>query len=128
MPVRYITGNPLIKEVIMEYFDFHDPFLWLKIVTIIISAIGATCSLILAIKKRKVKFDALVDFLEQKMEEAEEHTNYNGAEKLKYVLSEVFKYCVENHIKYNEDKVVEKVEELIEFSKKVNNERKNPVL
>ena len=112
----------------MEYFDFHDPFLWLKIVTIVISAIATTISLILAIKKRKVKFDALVDFLELKMEEAEEHTNYTGAEKLKYVLSEVFKYCVENHIKYNEDKVVEKIEELVEFSKKVNNKRNNPLL
>lgn len=112
----------------MEYFDFHDPFLWLKIVTIIISAIATTVSLILAVKKRKVKFDALVDFLELKMEEAEEHKNYTGEEKLKYVLSEVFKYCVENHIKYNEEKVIEKVEELIEFSNKVNNERNNPVL
>ena len=111
----------------MEYFDVHDYWFWLKVVQLLVSIFSLGFAVIMAIYKKKIKFSDFVDHLETWICEAEEHKKYTGAEKLKYVLSEAFKFCVENHIKYDEEKITEKIESLIELSKKVN-KKENPIL
>lgn len=113
--------------MIMEYFDIHDYWFWLKVVQLIVSFGSLAFAVIMAIYKKKIKFRDFVVNLETWIIEAEQHKNYTGAEKLKYVLNEAFKFCVENHIKYDEEKITEKIEGLIELSKQVN-KRSNKVL
>lgn len=112
----------------MEYFDIHDYWFWLKVVQLVVSFGSLVFAVIMAIYKKKIKFSDFVDHLEDWIVEAEQHKNYTGAEKLKFVLSEAFKFCVENHIKYDENKITEKIESLIELSKQVNAKKGNPIL
>lgn len=114
----------VILVIDMEYFDLNDYWFWLKVVQLIVSACSLLFAVIMAIYKKKIKFSDFVENIETWVEEAEEHTNYTGAEKMQYVLNLAFRYCTENHIKYNENDIVEKIEKLIELSKKVNT-RKN---
>ncbi|MBO7693992.1 MAG: hypothetical protein J6T10_15340 [Methanobrevibacter sp.] len=111
----------------MEYFDLTDENLWIKILQIVVSVISIIVAVIIAIHKRKIKFDTLVDYIEKLMIEAEQHKNYNGAEKLQFVLSQLFEYCVQNHIKYDKEKFIAKIENLIELTKQVN-KKENPLL
>lgn len=104
----------------MEYFDLNDYWFWLKVVQLIVSACSLLFAVIMAIYKKKIKFSDFVENIETWIEEAEEHTNYTGAEKMQYVLDKAFRYCTENHIKYSEKDIVDKIESLIELSKKVN--------
>lgn len=108
----------------MEYFDLNDYWFWLKVVQLIVSACSLVFAVIMAIYKKKIKFSDFVENIEKWVEEAEEHTNYTGAEKMQYVLNNAFRFCTENHIKYSESDIVDKIESLIELSKKVNT-RKN---
>lgn len=106
--------------VYMEYFDLNDYWFWLKVVQLIVSAGSLLFAVVMAIYKKKIKFSDFVENIETWIEEAEEHTNYTGAEKMQYVLDKSFRYCTENHIKYSETDIVDKIESLIELSKKVN--------
>ena len=54
------------------------------------------------------------------MEIAENHTKYKGEDKKKYVLEKVNLYAEENGLKFYAKNVADKIEELVEFSKKVN--------
>lgn len=112
----------------MEYFDIHDYWFWLKVVQLLVSVGSLAFAVIMAIYKKKIKFSDFVDNLETWICEAEDHKNYTGAEKLKLVLSEAFKFCVENHIKYDEDKITAKIENLIELSKEVNTSKGRQIL
>lgn len=104
----------------MEYFDVKDVFFWVKVAQLVITAISVSISIILAIKKRKIKFSELLNNLFSWIEEAETHEQYDGAEKLEWVLNRAFKYCVSNHIAYHEEKVTDEIERIIALSKSVN--------
>lgn len=122
------TYYSLVKLVIvMEYFDLNDYWFWLKVVQLIVSACSLVFAVIMGIYKKKIKFSDFVENIETWVEEAEEHNNYTGAEKMQYVLNNAFRYCTENHIKYNESEIIDKIESLIELSKKVNQRKNNKI-
>lgn len=105
----------------MEFFDIGDKWFWLKVVQLVITAISVLISVIMAIKKRKVKFSELLNNMFSWIEEAETHTTWEGNEKLDFVLNRAFKYCMTYHIKYEEEDITNEVERILALSKSVNN-------
>lgn len=97
-----------------------DKFFWVKIAQVVVTAISVIISLILAIKKRKIKVTELLQYIITWITEAEMHKAYTGAEKLNYVLSNAFKFCVQHHIYYNETQLTNEVERLLSMTKVVN--------
>lgn len=87
-------------------------------VSLLISIFGFVVALIKEIKLKK--WDALKDVLITFIEKAEEFTTYSGAEKKTAVLKWTKEYCETHNIKFDVDKVNSQIEELIEFTKKVN--------
>lgn len=63
---------------------------------------------------------ALLEAVAPLVEIAETLVNYSGAEKKAYVLTKVKEYSGENKIEFNIEKVSDKIEQLVELSKKVN--------
>lgn len=54
------------------------------------------------------------------VKEAEEFVNYSGSEKKNYVLTKMNQFSIDNKIKYNEEYVSSKIEELIDTTNVVN--------
>lgn len=54
------------------------------------------------------------------IKKAEQFTNYSGAEKLNYVLTNYKLDCLNNGVKYNEDAALAQIEEIIDLTKSVN--------
>lgn len=54
------------------------------------------------------------------IEEAETFVHYSGEEKKQYVLTKANMFAIENKIKFNEQAVSEKIEELVTLTKQVN--------
>jgi len=76
------------------------------------------------ITKKKLKNNyVLLDAVAPLMEIAESFTNFSGEEKKAYVLTKANQFAIENGIKFNSQAVTEKIEELIELSKSVNNHK-----
>ena len=122
-PKRTIKNSIFaIEKYNMDFFDISDQYFWLKVASLVISAVSSTCAIILALKKRKIKFSELINNLFSWIEEAETHDSYTGSEKLEFVLNRAFKYCTTNHIAYHEDKVTDEIERIIALSKSVNAE------
>lgn len=72
----------------------------------------------------KGQFEVLGDFLIKAMEQAEE-SGMTGLGKKAYVISLVIQKCAELNLNYNsiKDIVASKIEELVEFSKRVNSRK-----
>lgn len=108
----------------------------IKIGSGVISVITSLLAILAAIKGGKWKglfknvsavnhkTQVLINFIE----EAEDHGNWNGKDKLQYVLSKYIVYCTENKIKYDEPSVTEEINKLIELSNKVNSNKENKKL
>ena len=111
-----------------NFFDIGDQYFWLKVAQVVITFASVIISIIIAIKKRKIKFCDLLDNLFSWIEEAETHDKLTGEEKLDWVLNKAFKYCVSNHIAYKEENLAEEVERIIALSKSVNNAYHAPVV
>ena len=110
----------------MDFFDVGDKYFWLKVAQLVITAVSVTISVVLAIKKRKIKFSELINNLFSWIEEAETHALLNGPEKLEFVLNRAFKYCVTNHIAYAENDLTDEIERILALSKSVNNSYHEP--
>lgn len=54
------------------------------------------------------------------IKEAEKFTNFSGAEKKEYVLTKANQFALVNNILFDEDKISEKIEELVTLTKTVN--------
>ena len=83
-----------------------------------------------AIKENKSKRSAqtelsIGDELLALMEEAEKFTNYSGEEKKAYVITRVKEQLSSKKIRFDSNKISEKIEELIQLSKGVNSRKKN---
>lgn len=52
--------------------------------------------------------------------EAERFVNYSGAEKKEYVMTKINQYALENHIKFNQEEISKRIEELVALTKEVN--------
>lgn len=65
--------------------------------------------------------------LAELVEKAETFTNYSGAEKLNYVLTNYKLDCINNGIKYDEAAVTEQIEKIINLTKNVNTKSVNVI-
>lgn len=65
--------------------------------------------------------------LAELVEKAESFTNYSGAEKLNYVLTNYKLDCINNGIKYDEAAVTEQIEKIIKLTKNVNTKSVNVI-
>ena len=54
------------------------------------------------------------------IEEAETFMNYSGEEKKQYVLTKANRFAIDNNIKFDEQAVSDKIEELVTLTKQVN--------
>ena len=54
------------------------------------------------------------------IKEAEKFVSYSGEEKKAYVMTKANQFAIENNIPFNEEKVSEKIEELVELTRQVN--------
>lgn len=60
--------------------------------------------------------EAMIPYIEQ----AEAFVHYSGAEKKEYVLTKANRFAIENDIKFDAEAVSNKIEELVDLTKKVN--------
>ncbi len=100
-----------------------------EIITIASAALGLIATitgfLIPLVKNVKAKnkltaLNKLSATLQAFIVEAEAFTNFSGAEKKEYVMTKANRYALENKIAFDADAVSDKVEEIVELSKKVN--------
>ena len=52
--------------------------------------------------------------------EAEKFVNFSGVEKKEYVMTKINQYALENHIKFNQEEISKRIEELVSLTKEVN--------
>lgn len=71
-------------------------------------------------RKKEHRQATLLDAVAPIVEIAESFTNYSGAEKKEYVLTNVNRFAIENGIEFDAELVSKKIEQLIELSKQVN--------
>lgn len=76
-------------------------------------------------KNKKVRKTAeeMLSFTEKLstfVEEAEKFSHYTGAEKKNFVLTKLNQFSIDNHMKFDEEWVSSKVDEVISLTKKVN--------
>lgn len=71
-------------------------------------------------KNKLIAINKLATVIQGFIVEAEEHSNYTGAEKKEYVMTKTNRYAIENKIPYDEQAVSDKVEEMVALSKEVN--------
>ena len=57
------------------------------------------------------------------MEIAEKNKNFTGDEKKEFALTKLNQFAIENDVNFNIETVSNKIEELIEVSKQINNKR-----
>ncbi len=87
-------------------------------VSLLISIFGFVVAVIKEVKLKK--WDQIKSVLITFIEKAEEYTTYSGAEKKTAVLKWTKEFCDSHNIKFDVEKVSEQIEELVEFTKKVN--------
>lgn len=87
-------------------------------VSLLISLFGFVVAVIKEVKLKK--WDQIKSVLITFIEKAEEYTTYSGAEKKTAVLKWTKEFCDSHNIKFDVEKVSEQIEELVEFTKKVN--------
>ena len=106
---------------------------FLENIELFLSVIGAFLSLVVAIIICAIKFmktikstqslkdvSDILDAVGPIMEIAESFVNYTGAEKKNFVLTQVEQLASENGITIDASIVSDKIEELIQLSKKIN--------
>lgn len=57
--------------------------------------------------------------------EAEKFTHFSGEEKKQYVLTKANQFAIDNNIKFDQEKVSQMIDELVETTKKVNMREKD---
>ncbi len=116
-----------MKELIEMFLGNFE--LWISIFVVILFLIIVVIICIvrlIIVKKSKKRFQneaVLLSAVAPIMEIAEKYTNYFGEEKKQYVITRVQQFAVENKLNYDSKIVSDKIEELIDFSKKVNNKQ-----
>lgn len=115
-------------EILLQKFMNN---LWIcisiiSVIAILIIAVIVCVAILIKLTMTKKKLIAQTDLLSAVgpiMEIAEKFDNYSGAEKKEYVITRVQQFAVENKLNYDSKTVSDKIEELINFSKKVNNKQ-----
>lgn len=91
--------------------------------------LSITINVVIMIKnKKKITLTSILEMIPKYMEQAEKQFNTvcnpamkkTGSQKLSFVQDKIKIDCLSSGVKYNEDKVNEKVEEFINLTKNVN--------
>ncbi|MGM9972311.1 MAG: phage holin, LLH family [Anaeroplasmataceae bacterium] len=72
------------------------------------------------VRKKAEKLLIMTSEIMNCVKEAEKFKNYTGLEKKNYVLTKINQYSIDNNIKYDEEYVSQRIEEIIETTKTVN--------
>ena len=120
----------------MAWYESESFILALKIVPSIIAFCSTVLTICACIKTGKWKglfkkigavnthTQKLVEFIE----EAEQHKNWTGSEKLAYVVTKYHQYCLDNRLDFQEEEAINEIEELVDLTNKVNIRKENPKL
>lgn len=92
------------------------------VLSLVILCISFLIKLLQSIRARKKEQEqtTLLDAVAPIVELAENFIGYSGAEKKEYVMTKVNQFAIENGIEFNSELVSQKIEELIDLSKHVN--------
>lgn len=101
-------------------FNVNNLGAWIELARYLLTLTSIIISIVLAVKKRKIKFSELLNNLLSWIEEAETHKAWTGAEKKDFVVNRAFQYCYSNHIAYDADKISDQIERQLAFSNSVN--------
>lgn len=71
-------------------------------------------------KNKLIALNQLSTCLKTLIVEAEQFTNFTGAEKKEYVLTKANRYALENNIPFDESSVDTEIEKMVKLSKNVN--------
>ncbi len=71
-------------------------------------------------KNKLISLNKLSTLLKSLIEEAEQYSNFTGAEKKEYVLTKANRYALENNIPFDESSVDAEIEKVVQLSKNVN--------
>lgn len=77
------------------------------------------------VRKNAEKLLLLTNQIATYVKEAEGFSNYTGVEKKNYVLTKMNQFSIDNNVKYNEEYISNKIEELIDTTKVVNSNKAN---
>ena len=91
-------------------------------VSLLISLIGLLIAILKAIKNKK--WDDLQNALEQFVEQTGSLDEESGDEKKNEVLCKAQDFCNKQHIKFEEEKINQLIDDLISLSKQVNQQEK----
>lgn len=80
------------------------------------------------VRKNAEKLLLITNKIASFVKEAEGFNNYTGLEKKNYVLTKMNQFSIDNKIKYDEDYISNKIEELIETTKIVNANKVNETI
>ncbi len=72
------------------------------------------------LRKALVKSEEILNHLIPCVTEAENYIHFSGEEKKEYVMTKINQYAIDNNITFDERVISDKIEELINMSKKVN--------
>lgn len=71
--------------------------------------------------KRALKNITLIEqVLREAMYQAEVLKNFTGSERREYVMTKVNQYCIAHHIEYQEEEILQAIEDNITLSKRIN--------
>jgi hypothetical protein len=100
---------------------------------LLLSLIGTICGLAITVltflykmiksARAKIKIEQAIKISNAVLpfiKEAEKFTAYSGEEKKAYVLTKANQFALTNNLKFNENQVSEKIEELVMLTKQVN--------
>lgn len=93
--------------------------LFLALASTIITAIAKN-SKAAKIAKTASNLLLVIEAIQTFVTEAETIVGFTGANKKEWVMTKVNQYCIQHNIEYDSQKVSDKVEELLDFSHKVN--------
>lgn len=71
-------------------------------------------------KNKLIALNQLSAFLKSLIVEAEQFSNFTGAEKKEYVLTKANRYALENNIPFDESTVETEIEKMVKLTKNVN--------
>jgi hypothetical protein len=102
-----------MEEIISKYIEIFS-----ILASVIVLVISIITNIISSIKQNKNKtfYNIILDLIKQ----AETLTNFSGVEKKTFVMIKALDYAIKHKIKFDEQTVNEKLEQLIDLSKNVN--------
>lgn len=104
-------------EVIEEIIPYIAPTLGILSTTLLFLIRGMKNT---KLRKTLEKTEQIIEEIIPNIVMAEKYKNYNGQEKKAYVMTKLNQYAIDQNIKFDNEKISTKIEELINLTKNVN--------